>query len=118
MCNRCMNNLAPKIGIVNTQFIDLHNQGGDGRRTGSGGLSLGELMLVQDAQHLDLVHPSHEFQGLGNQFPTISFSPAMIWSKSSSCTLPSFSPNRSTDSVRIWLILTHDGLGNPAEGKG
>ena len=52
------------------------------------------------------------------QLPTISFSPAMIWSKSSSCTSPSFSPNRSTDRVRIWLILTHDGLGNPAEGKG
>jgi hypothetical protein len=29
-----MNNLAPKIGIVNTQFIDLHNQGVDGGRTG------------------------------------------------------------------------------------
>ena len=33
---RCMNNLAPKVGIVNAQFIDLHNQGVDGGRTGSG----------------------------------------------------------------------------------
>src|SRR3972149_389058 len=42
----------------------------------------------------------------------ISFKPSIRSSSSSGSTRPAFLPSRLTDSVRTWLILTHDCLGN------
>jgi hypothetical protein len=42
----------------------------------------------------------------------ISFNPSIICSISSGVALLIFAPSRLMDKVRIWLILTHDLLGN------
>ena len=43
----------------------------------------------------------------------ISFSPSMTWSRTSSGTRLRHPPMRSAESVRIWLIFTHDLFGRP-----
>jgi len=42
----------------------------------------------------------------------ISFKPSITWASSSGATLPIFLPIRPVESVRIWLILTQERLGN------
>src|SRR5262249_17320663 len=49
------------------------------------------------------------------QLPAISFNPSMISSNSSGVMVPILLLRRSTDRVRIWLILTHERLGRVAE---
>ncbi len=44
--------------------------------------------------------------------PMISFKPSIIVSNSSSETVPIFFPKRCIESVRVWLIFTHDFFGS------
>lgn len=52
--------------------------------------------------------------GGGVSYPRISFRPSMTRASSSSEARPILAPRRSTDKVRIWLILIHERFVTPA----
>lgn len=72
------------------------------------------ILLAAERRPLQaLVRPQAEVRD--GQLPTISSNPSTISSNSSGVMAPTLLLKRSTDSVRIWLILTHERLGNRAE---